>query len=211
VSPGRSARPGHARALGLALSLVQLGGCAPVQLQKAQLAGARRMACAAADAPRVRVEKTVDARPDPETLGAIGGRAFGAADVAGWIDGELAALASPGFSVVPAGAAGEGARLLLRPRVAKAYVDTVHVTRTAVVVLNVDVAAPDGQTNYRTYRGQHAGMNWASSESSAADALREAAAACLEQLRADVEHTLHPSQPVPGACPPAGRGAAAAD
>jgi hypothetical protein len=185
----------------LAVSLALLAGCAtaPVQLGKAQLAGERRAACAAAGAPRVWFAKTADARPDPATLGTIGGRTFSSGEVAAWVDDELAAMASPGFTVASGGAA-NAASLVLRPRILKAYVDGIAVTKTAVVVLGFDIVGPNGEVSSRTYRGQQAGVNWATTEGEGSGALRDAALSCFEQLRADLERVLHPSQPVPAAC-----------
>ena len=184
----------------LAVSLALLAGCAPAQLRKEQLAGARRYACAAADAPRVWFTKTEDMRPDPTVLGAFGGRSFSSAEVAAWVDDELAAIASPGFSVESGAQPSSGARLVVRPRILKAYLDGVAATKTAVVVLTFEFATPQGEVTARSYRGQQAGMNWGSSESEGSEALRDAAADCFEQLRVDLERMLHPTQSVPQAC-----------
>jgi hypothetical protein len=195
VSLGRLAGLGAA-----ALAASLLAACAPAQLRKEQLARAPHAACATADAPRVWFAKTVDVRPDPTILGVIGGRTFGSTEVAAWVDHELATIASPGFAVASGAEPDPRARLVLRPRILKAYVDGIAVTKTAVVVLAFDIATPQGEVSSRSYRGQQAAMNWASSESEGSGALRDAAADCFEQLRTDLERMLHPAQPVPRAC-----------
>ena len=127
---------------------------------------------------------------------------WSSAEVAAWIDDELAAIASPGFRVASGEVPDPGARLVVRPRIVKAYVDGVVFTKTAVVVLAFDVTAQGGEAVSRMYRGQQAGVNWAASQSEGFGALRDAAMSCLEQLRADLERMLHPSAPVPRACAP---------
>jgi hypothetical protein len=191
-----------ARRAAIAAALALLVGCAPVRLERAQLStAAPAPPCAAAGAPRVWIAGIVDARPDTSSLGSIGARPVSSADVTAWIDGELAALASPGFTARAGGEPNAGDRLAVRTRILKAYVDGVNVTKTAVLVLGAELTAPDGAVTRRTYRGQTAGVNWWGSEGEAAAALREAAANCLEQLRADVETLLHPGQAAPPPCP----------
>lgn len=196
-------RAGNVRRLASAALLALLTGCvtAPVQLGRADLAN-RQSAVRASDpnAPRVWVGKVEDGRSDA-TLGGLAGRSFSSAELPAWIDGELAALASPGFVVVTGPVADPAARLVLRPRLLKGYVDGLTVTKTAVIVLGVEIVAPGGTVTARLYRGQHASMNWATSESEVIGALQDAAGACLEQLRVDLEGQLHPGQPPARAAP----------
>lgn len=178
--------------------LALVGGCtAPVQLARGDLASHRAVVPASeSGAPRVRIGKIEDGRADP-SLGEITGRSVSSSEIPAWIDDELAALASPGFVVVP----GPAADLAVRPRLLKAYVDGVSVTKTAVIVLGVDIVAPGGTVTKHMYRGQHASMNWSSSAGEVVEALKGAAASCLEQLRVDLELQLHPDRPPAPAAP----------
>ena len=189
----------HIRPLTSVALLTLLAGCAtaPVEIHRADLSSPDAASRAPdPDAPRVWIANIEDGRSDT-TLGALAGRSFSSAELPAWIDGELAALASPGFAVMTGPAPGARASLILRPRLLKAYVDSVNVTKTAVIVLGVDIVALDGTTTARLYRGQHASLNWATSGSEVAGALQDAAASCLEQLRVDLEVRLHPGRPPP--------------
>lgn len=187
-----------------ALSALALSGCAtaPVQLGRASLArdpsegldGEAEVAPPAArarpGAPAVWIGPVEDRRADT-SLGAIAGRPFGSAELSGWVDGELAALASPAFLVVKERSGAP--RLALHPRILKAYLSGFDVTKTAVIVLEVEFVTPDGKVSSRVFRGQDTGVNWATSEGEVITALRTALAACLEQLRADLEARLGPA------------------
>ncbi len=164
---------GKIRRLASAALLALLAGCAttPVQLARGDLAS-RRAVVRASDpgAPRVWIGKIEDGRGDT-SLGGLAGRSVSSAEVPAWIDGELAALASPGFVVVTGPAADVAASLVIRPRLLKAYVDGLNVTKTAVIVLGVDIVAPGGTVTKRLYRGQHASLNWATREDEVVSAL----------------------------------------
>lgn len=189
-----------------ALLATASSGCvtAPVRLGHAQLASGRAVrAQGRAESPEPRggaalpvvlFEPVVDGRAaGSEELGAIGGRPFSAGELVTWVDRELSGLGTASFTVARQPPAGGPPALTVRLRVLKAYVQSVNVTKAAVVVLQAQLEQPAGAAPVtRTVRGQHASLNWASGEGEVTEALREALDACLDQLRADVESRLYP-------------------
>lgn len=185
----------------LALCAATLAACAaPVRLSRADLtsaaAGDEETDQAAAPAPApgavaIAIAPVEDRRADPSSLGQVGSRTFDAAELKGFVDEQLAALASRSFYVAKAPPSSAAApQLTLRPRILKAYVSGVGVTKNAVVVLEVEFAAAGAAPTSRVFRGQDASMNWANGQGEVASALRRATAACLEQLRGEIEGRL---------------------
>ena len=190
------ARPRRHAAV-VALCAAALTGCtASVRLSRADLAeeGDDRVEGAMAPTPRpdaaaIAIAPVEDRRPDPDSLGQIDGRSFSSSELKGFVDEQLAALASPAFAVVK-GPATRPARLALRPRILKAYVRGIDVTKAAVVVLEVEFVAAGAAPSSRVFRGQDASLNWGNVQGEVARALQRATVACLEQLRVEIEQRL---------------------
>jgi hypothetical protein len=120
----------------------------------------------------------------------VAGRSFSTGGVAAWVDEALGGLSAPAWFAARGEAPGSPAALTLRPRILKAYVDSLAVTKTAVVVLEVDLAGPSGPAETRRYRGQHASMNWASGEDEVRNGLHAAMADAAQKLSAEVDAWL---------------------
>jgi hypothetical protein len=132
---------------------------------------------------RVLIRPIEDRSGASEGLGSVGGRPFTAADVGKWIDGELAAVSAPSFTVVQAAPAD----VIVRPRLLKAYLQGVYDVKTAVIVLECEIVAPERSAETRRYRGQHASLNWASTESEVTAALRDALSGITAKLACDID------------------------
>jgi hypothetical protein len=172
---------------------VLLAGCGttPVRLGHDDLARGDELRPARdANAPAVWIGPVEDKRSDTSALGSVAGRPFSSEDLSRWVDRELASLSSPSFVLAEKGNTAGTARLILRPRILKAYVDGLAVSKTAVIVLEVEFISPDGSVSSSLYRGQHASMNWWTSQAEVIAALKDALASCLERIRVDIEARL---------------------
>jgi uncharacterized lipoprotein YmbA len=195
TGPSRVRRSPVAWLLALSLSACM----SPVTLRAAALTARRPADPGSAEAPApqpaprgaplVRITPVVDRRTDTSS-DQVAGRTFDAPELGQWLDHELRSIASREFRVAEGGGEEASARITLRPRILKAYVSAVAATKTAAVVLEVEWVLPDGTAERHLYRGQHASMNWGSSESEMIGALQEAAAACTAQLRGEIEARL---------------------
>ena len=123
------------------------------------------------------------------TLGSVGNRPFRATDLSEWIAQELGQLGG-GLHVVTGSGEGPPPLLKIHPRLLKAYVDSVGLTKTAVIVLEIEFVPASGERETHVFRGQHAAMNWSSSESEVIDALRKALAQCMDKVRPRIAERL---------------------
>lgn len=139
--------------------------------------------------PVVCVHTIDDQRPLNDELGKVGGRSFSAKDVPAWIEQRFRNLASPAFTLADTNTATKPA-LTIRPRILKAYVGSVDITKTAVIVVEVDYIGADDTITSLVYRGQHAAMNWASDEEEVRSALEKALNRCLTRVKADIEQRI---------------------
>jgi hypothetical protein len=182
------------------VGLVLSTGCvAPVSVSSAALAGPRRGSVVSEEqverptagpgSALVKVLPLEDRRGE-QRISIVAGRPIDLTEVGAWLDRELHALGSTRFRV----AVGEGeearARLVLRPRLLKAYLAGVNDSKTAAMVLEVEVTAPGGAAERRLYRGQHASINIASLEAEMVEAIQDVGADCIRQLRGDLEARL---------------------
>lgn len=175
-----------------------LSGCVttPIQLDGHQMGGSttataapqKRLARRAA-LPRVAIAPIEDRRSG-DSAGYVAGRTVTVKAPGAWLDGQLAAMSSAAFEVVSEGELDPAPALVVHPRVLKAYMSAMSTSKTAVVVLEVETVAPDGQATTHQYRGQYVSVNWASGEDEVKEALRSAALSCLDQLRVDLEAQL---------------------
>jgi hypothetical protein len=139
--------------------------------------------------PTVLIAPLEDHRPHGNSLGNVAGRPFQANEPAKWVEQELCALSSAQF-VCSLATNNAVSSLTLRPRLLKAYVNSVDIAKTAVVVVEIDFVEGEGGAQTRVYRGQLTRANWASTESEVENALRTALRRCLAQVRTDIEAQL---------------------
>ena len=187
------------RTAAAALCAMALAGCtAPVRLSRSDLMRDESSddtvdgglpPAPRPDAAPIAILPVEDRRPDPNSLGEVGNRSFGSSELKGWVDEQLAAVASPDFVVVK-GPAPRPPRLTVRPRILKAYVGALDVTKSAVIVIEVEFVPAGGASVSRVFRGQDASLNWGNGQGEVTRALQRATAACLEQIRGDIEHRL---------------------
>lgn len=124
---------------------------------------------------------TQDRRIDPEALGSVAGHRFGVDNAGPWIDAGLKTLDSAAYmvSTVPGD---PPATITVHPSLLKLYVDGVAITKTAVVVIQLDFDLPGNRTATRFYRGQYAGINWSSGAGEMTSALHRALDDCLKKI-----------------------------
>ncbi len=188
----KQSRPGAFRGLAVVLLLASGGlpACvAPAQLSLAE-PGARPQATPSG-APRVWLTEVIDQRQGSESLGQVAARNFSSADLIPWLQNALLGLNSREFSLVrPDAEALPGPRL--KVRLVKAYVDSVHASKIAVVVIETELSKPDLEQPLRKYyRGQCTHVNWASGSGEVVSSLRVALADCLDKLGRDLGPSLN--------------------
>ena len=140
-----------------------------------------------AEGRTVALQTVMDARPDGQELGRVGGRPFKSNDVRDWVHAALhETLHHEGYAFA------DDSAVTLRPKILKAYVDSIDVVKTAVVVLEVSYVRADGRAVRRVYRGQQSGVNWNSGEEEVMGALKKALQTCLRRFVVDVRELTHP-------------------
>jgi hypothetical protein len=166
-----------------------LAGCAtPVRLGRQDLAtGAIERTAPDDHAPLVWVAPVEDHR-STTCVGSLA--AVTSEELTRWIDEELASLSSASFALTRETRAERAVTLSLHPRLLKAYVDGVEVSKTASIVIEVEFVSAIRPNQSRVFRGQHASLNWWGSRGELATALKEALASCLEQIKAEIEARL---------------------
>jgi hypothetical protein len=143
-----------------------------------------------AGAARIRVLPLEDKRMNTDNLGRVAGRVFSANEIGDWANQRLQRLSSTAFVLVPDGGTGEPPRLTLQPRLLKTYVDSVSVSKSAVVVIEVEFSSPASPNAVRVYRGQQTNLNWSSSAGELTGALEVALDRCALQLQGEIEARL---------------------
>jgi hypothetical protein len=187
---------------GALIACLWLTGCATTRLELSPTPATpspRRLAQIAATRVNtvVQLNPVVDQRPSADTLGDVAGRAFNVGQVNPWIDQALHDLVAARFTLRTANDPSTPAHTIT-PRLLKLYVDNVNITKTAVVVLQLDFTAADGTRTEEIYRGQYAGMNWASTEGEVSASLRSALDLCLKKITPTLlTHCLAPTAPQP--------------
>ena len=125
-----------------------------------------------------------DRRLDRKLLGHIGPQAYVAESILPWIDRQLGAIHGPDLIIVNNPAKAD---VVITPYLLKFYLQSIDVTKSAVVVLALKFE-PSGQpAQERIYRGQYAGMNWSDSDEEMIGALRAAFSDCLHHIVTDLE------------------------
>ena len=124
---------------------------------------------------------TKDNRIDPEALGTVAQRGFNGGQIIEWVDHGLRALDSDHYTVRSA-AHDQVPAITIHPSLLKLYVDSVSISKTAVIVIRLDFDLPKNRTAIKCYRGQYAGINWNSSASEVTSALNLALTDCLKKI-----------------------------
>jgi hypothetical protein len=148
----------------------------------------------AVGAPLVHVVPSQDVRISREDLGVVGGRPFSGKDLPAWIDRAILKLGTEKFRISTGETQPPDAALMIRPRLIKAYVDSITTSKTAVIVIEAEIVRPDGTALTRHFRGQDAGANWGSGEGEVIESLRRALAVCSAKMRVEIEALLTAGQ-----------------
>ena len=144
-----------------------------------------------ADRRSIRLNPIIDMRPADASLGLVAGRPFTAGDLIQWIDHELAASASKTAHALDGmHDVADLDTTTVSPRLLKAYVSSVSLAKTAVIVLQIDYTFPTGATETKIFRGQFAGANWSSTEAEVTNALKRAFANCAQKWIVDLNARL---------------------
>lgn len=176
------------------LGLVMAGCGTPARLDLTQATPALEQKAPAVNAPLIHVAPAQDLRLNREDLGIVGGRPFSGSDLPAWINQTMVRLGTEKFRVTTAQTPPQDVALQIHPRLIKAYVDSITTSKTAVIVIEVDIVRPDGTTLTRHFRGQDAGANWSSGEGEVIESLRRALARCGTKMRAEIETLLAPEK-----------------
>jgi hypothetical protein len=136
---------------------------------------------------RLIVDSLVDARTQRGALGKVGNRTVrGPVDFERWLRNVLEGLNQRGvdtsFAVPAAAGSGLSANVALRT----VWVSAIETSKTATVVMRVQLRRGSQPFAPRDYRGSHTGINWASTESEVRGLIERAFAQALDELAADV-------------------------
>ncbi len=126
----------------------------------------------------------------------MGGRPFSGSDLPAWIDQTMLRLGTEKFRVAASPTAQQEIALQVQPRLIKAYVDSITSSKTAVIVIEMEIVRPDGTKWIRHFRGQDAGANWSSGEDEVVASLRRALARCGMNIRSEIEKLLSGETPI---------------
>ncbi len=131
--------------------------------------------------PSARLLPLVDLRADASIMGAVGRRPVTAAETARWLQSELENALLANYRLGSA----DGSLITIEPVLHKLYVSSVDITKTAVVVIELRITDPGGRNHSRHYRGQHASMNWNSTEGEILQAVQAAVRQCMNRIKAE--------------------------
>jgi len=178
---------------GLVLLLIALAtGCttAPMQMALAEPAVARVRKPAATRVPVV-FAPFVDQRPEFQraSSGSVGGREVRAKDVASWINRSLQNLSGRQFQP---GQAGDPAAWHIIPRLRQFYASDLRVSKSANIVIELEIRPPAGEPLTRIYRGRITSVNWWNASGEVESAVTDAFQDCLKRLAADLDQLIVP-------------------
>jgi hypothetical protein len=151
----------------------------------------------------LRLQPLVDERPrqQQESLWHVAGRKVQAEELVHWIDSGLAQLSGEFFTVDTTPGAGDPTAWILTPRLRHAYASHLAATKSAQIVIEFELRSPLNGTTCRLVRGRRTNMNWASTESEIANAMRAALQDCLRKISTELDKLCHPSNFAPPAFP----------
>lgn len=178
-----------------AICILALSGCAtaytPIELEQPKPMPPQPVH---AGLTPIRLLEVQDCRQHKETVGRSGYSTFSAAGIPAWVSKELLTLRTAHSALVPARTTdqeqvAEEPSASIKVRVLQAYVDSLSVTKIAVVVLELEMLKPDGSVFLkRSYRGQCGNLNWTNGSTEFGEAMNRALSSCLEKVRIDLEY-----------------------
>jgi uncharacterized lipoprotein YajG len=174
----------------LLLSLV-IGCSAPVQMSLRDSAPAPVVKKADATRQPVVFAPLVDQRPDfqRESAGSVGGREITAKEAAHWIDRSLQKLSGRHFKP---GRPDDPAAWQITPRLRQLYAASVRVSKSANIVIELEIRPPGGEPVTRIIRGRITAVNWWNSADEIEAAVGDALKDCLQRMSADIDQVIVP-------------------
>jgi hypothetical protein len=139
-----------------------------------------------------------DQRLDATSLGHVGNGAYVAKSILPWVDQQLCAIKGTNFAKADNPAKAD---LVIKPTLLKLYIQNIDITKSAVVVLRLELSSHGKPSGQLICRGQYAGMNWWNSDEEMVGAIQEAFADCLRNITASLELNIklqHIAAPVSG-------------
>lgn len=177
----------------LAAGLLLTAGCiAPARLDLAYTAPPPVRAIAPS-ALRVCLRPVTDGRDPGDESGVFAGRLILAPNAVRWCQTALNSLVSPATRIVDTSTAQEPGEIVAVPRLRKLHIESVAVSKTATVVLEVDYYRAGRPPVQKYYRGKDVALNWASSGVECEAAFNHAIGQCMSALRHDLEAGVDPS------------------
>jgi len=151
---------------------------------------------AAANQVVARFTPAKDCRLDRTSLGAVGGNIFDTGEVLSWLDQSFQTLGTAHWKAASQDPTTGAPVVTIHPSLLKLYVDSVSVSKTAVIVIQLDFELPGDKTAQQIYRGQYAGMNWASGTGEVTSSLHHALDDCLLKINQSMEVWLPQLKPI---------------
>ncbi len=128
-----------------------------------------------------------DQRLDATSLGHIGSCAYVAKSILPWIDQQLHAIKGANFMEAADPARAD---LVIKPTLLKLYIQNIEVTKSAVVVLKLELSCHGKSAGQLTCRGRFAGMNWWNSDDEMVGAIQNACTDCLSSITCSLEQNI---------------------
>jgi hypothetical protein len=168
-----------------------LAGCAtsPVELTLAEPVPAATKSGKTASRMVVGFSPIEDLRPEfsRHSVGIVAGREVKGSDVLHWVDHSLAALTGEEFAV--SGAANPGG-WNVKPSLRQLYTAGLSVSKSANIVIELEIQPPSGPPSSHVYRGRITAMNWWGSADEIKQSVADALADCLHQMAADLDRMI---------------------
>lgn len=130
-----------------------------------------------------------DTRPDPGSLGMMGGRAVKTEDSVAWVRAALSTLDQDRRLIVTDDV--KTIRFSLRIELAKAYIMTITTQKSSNVVLRVSYSRDGQELDTQILRGRDTGGNWVNGENEARGSLNQALADAVHDLDEDIVAHCH--------------------
>jgi hypothetical protein len=184
------------------LALLSSGCASPIVLDGAFIDPARPLAAentrnASRPQCRLVVDALVDARAQQGALGKVGNRPVkGPTDFEHWMRSVLEGLNHRGIDTSFAGPEAAGSGLSASVALRTAWVSTIETSKTATVVMHVQLRRGSQPLAQHDYRGSQTAVNWASAEAEVRRLIEHAFAQALDKLAADVRRAECPGPAV---------------
>jgi hypothetical protein len=183
--------PDYKRAVAV-LALLSSGCASPIVLDSSFVDPARpptaeNTRIASRPHCRLVVEALFDARTHLGALGKVGNRPVkGPTDFEHWMRSVLEGLNHRGIDTSFAGPEAAGSGLSATVTLRTAWVSTIETSKTATVVMHVQLRRGSQPLVQHDYRGSRTAVNWASAEAEVRRLIDHAFAQALDKLAADV-------------------------